>query len=171
MRRAVCPGSFDPVTWGHLDVIGRAAQLFDEVVVAVGINPAKQHLFSPEERIEMLREACAAHPQVTVTSFSGLLTAFCQAQSASTIVKGVRGTDDVGYELQMAQMNHAQSGVETVFLPASAAHGFVASSLVREIAGLGGDVSAFVPAPVLARLSARLAERGAQHAAPGDLPG
>ena len=158
MRRAVCPGSFDPVTHGHVDIVRRAAGLFDEVVVAVGVNRSKNRLFTPEERMEMLAEACADLPQVRVAGFTGLLTTFCQEQGAHAVVKGLRAGSDFDYELQMAQMNSALTGIETVFLPTTPAYSFLASSLVKEVATLGGDVSALVPPSVLARLTARLGE-------------
>ena len=156
MRRAVCPGSFDPVTNGHLDVIGRASRLFDEVVVAVGVNKSKNRLFTPEDRIAMLREAVAPHGNVVVAGFAGLLTDFCVERGAVAIVKGLRAAGDFEYELQMARMNARLASVETVFLPASPEHSFLASSLVKEVAALGGDVSGLVPAPVHDRLLAAL---------------
>ncbi|HYO41524.1 MAG TPA: pantetheine-phosphate adenylyltransferase [Nocardioidaceae bacterium] len=159
MRRAACPGSFDPVTNGHVDIIDRASRLFDEVVVAVGVNSSKRRLFSPQERIDMLAEASAGRDNVTVTGFDGLLTDFCREREVQTIVKGVRAGGDFDYELQMAQMNARLSGVETVFLPTSPSYSFLASSLVKEVAALGGDVSGLVPAFVLDRLTARIAER------------
>jgi pantetheine-phosphate adenylyltransferase len=161
VRRAVCPGSFDPVTHGHIDIVGRAARLFDEVVVAVGVNASKNRLFTAEERIEMLREVCADMANVTVSSFSGLIVDFCREIDAPAIVKGLRGGNDYEYELPMAQMNAHLSGVETVFVPTTAALGYVSSSLVKEVAAFGGDVSGLVPDAVLARLTARLAERSA----------
>ena len=156
MRRAACPGSFDPVTNGHLDIIGRASRLFDEVVVAVGVNQSKNRLFSPEERIEMLTDAVAAHDNVVVAGFSGLLTDFCLEREVVAIVKGLRAAGDFDYELQMAQMNASLAPVETVFVPTSPEHSFVASSLVKEVAGLGGDVAGLVPAAVHDRLLAAL---------------
>lgn len=161
MRRAVCPGSFDPVTHGHIDIVTRAAKLFDEVVVAVGVNASKNRLFSAEERLEMLREACAGMANVTVSSFSGLIVDFCRDIDAQAIVKGLRGGNDYEYELPMAQMNSHLTGVETVFVPTTAALGYVSSSLVKEVATFGGDVSGLVPDAVLERLTARLAERRA----------
>ncbi len=156
MRRAACPGSFDPVTHGHLDVIGRAARLFDEVVVAVGVNPSKNRLFGPEDRIAMLTDAVAPWGNVVVEGFTGLLTAFCTRRGVVVVVKGVRAAGDVDYELQMAQMNATQAPVDTVFLPTSPQHGFLSSSLVKEVAALGGDVSGMVPAGVHDRLLAAL---------------
>lgn len=159
MRRAVCPGSFDPVTKGHLDVFTRAAGLFDEVVVAVGVNPSKNRLFDAEERLEMLEQAVADLANVRVAGFTGLLTDFCVAHDVGAIVKGLRAAGDFEYELPMAQMNAHLAGVETVFIATDPAHAFVSSSLVKEVAGLGGDVAAFVPPFVLERLQARLAAR------------
>lgn len=165
MRRAVCPGSFDPVTHGHLDIIGRAARLFDEVVVAVGVNQSKTRLFSPEERMEMLREACADLPNVRVAGFTGLLTTFCLEHEVDAIVKGLWAVSDFDYELQMAQMNASLAPVETVFVPTSPEYSFLASSLVKEVARFGGDVSALVPPAVHERLTRRLAEVAARSAA------
>jgi pantetheine-phosphate adenylyltransferase len=145
VRRAVCPGSFDPVTHGHLDVIGRAATLFDEVVVGVGVNPSKSRLFTPDERLDMLRRSCADWSNVRVAGFSGLLTDFCRAEGIAAIVKGLRAVSDFDYELQMAQMNASLTDVETVFMPTSPEWSFLASSLVKEIAQFGGDVSGLVP--------------------------
>ena len=159
MRRAVCPGSFDPVTNGHLDIVGRAAQLFDEVVVAVGVNASKKRLFTPEERMAMLRRACGPWGNVRVDSFSGLLTDFCRAHDVRAIVKGLRAVSDFDYELQMAQMNASLAEVETVFVPTSPEWSFLASSLVKEVATFGGDVSGLVPDFVRDALVARLAEQ------------
>jgi pantetheine-phosphate adenylyltransferase len=161
VRRAACPGSFDPVTNGHIDIIGRAASLFDEVVVAVGVNKSKNRLFSAEERIDMLTEAVSPWDNVVVAGFTGLLTDFCREHGASAIVKGLRAVSDFDYELQMAQMNASLSEVETVFVPTSPEYSFLASSLVKEVASFGGDVSSLVPEHVLVRLKARLAERPA----------
>ena len=160
MRRAVCPGSFDPPTLGHLDIVARATALFDEVVVAVGVNASKRRLFSPEERIAMLEQLCADLGNVRVEGFSGLLTEYCREQDAQAVVKGLRAGADFDYELQMAQMNFHLTGVETVFLPTSPQHSFVSSTLVKEVASLGGDVSALVPADVLPLLEERLARPG-----------
>lgn len=159
MTRAVCPGSFDPVTNGHLDIIRRAAAIFDELVVATGTNPSKSRLFDPEARLAMLREVCADVPNVTVMGFTGLIVDFCREIDATAIVKGLRGGNDYEYELPMAQMNSHLTGVETVFLSTNAAWGYVSSSLVKEVATLGGDVSALVPPSVHARLTARLGQR------------
>ena len=157
MHRAVCPGSFDPVTLGHLDIVGRASNLFDEVVVAVGVNPSKSRMFSAEERIEMLERACAGFGNVRVGSFTGLLTDFCRTNDVQAIVKGLRAVSDFDYELQMAQMNASLAdGVETVFVPTAPEYSFLASSLVKEVARFGGDVSRFLPDFVNDAVTARL---------------
>jgi pantetheine-phosphate adenylyltransferase len=156
--RAVCPGSFDPVTHGHLDIIDRTARLADEVIVAVGGNMAKNALFTPEERVEMLEDACAAWDNVSVMPLSGLLVAFCAAHGANVISKGVRAAD-FDYELQMAQMNRSLTGVETILLPADPKWAFVSSSLVREVATLGGDVSGFLPTEVAKLTTSRVHAR------------
>ena len=163
MRRAVCPGSFDPVTNGHIDIIERAAGLFDEVVVAVGVNKSKNRLFTAEERMEMLEQTCAGFGNVRVAGFTGLLTTFCEQEGIQAIVKGLRAVSDFDYELQMAQMNASLTDVETVFVPTSPEYSFLASSLVKEVASYGGDVSGLVPAPVHARLVARLGEVAARQ--------
>lgn len=160
--RAVCPGSFDPVTHGHLDVIKRTADLFDEVVVAVGANMSKTALFTPQERTAMLEAACADWPGVTVQLFSGLLVDFCRQQGITVISKGLRG-GDFDYELAMAQMNRQLTGVDTVFLPTDPRWSYVSSSLVREVATLGGDVEAFLPSPVADQTRRRVAERLLAH--------
>jgi pantetheine-phosphate adenylyltransferase len=150
------------VTNGHIDIIRRASSLFDEVVVAVGVNKSKTRLFTAEERIAMLREVTADLANVSVDSFTGLLTTFCEERGAHAIVKGLRAISDFDYELQMAQMNSSLAAVETVFVPTSPEYSFLASSLVKEVATFGGDVSALVPHAVQGRLAARLAERRAQ---------
>jgi pantetheine-phosphate adenylyltransferase len=156
MRRAVCPGSFDPVTNGHLDIIGRAAGLFDEVIVGVLINNTKTSLFTIDERIDMLRQATVKYGNVRVESFHGLLVDFCRAQGAEIVIKGVRAVSDFDYELQMAQMNIGLSGVETLFMPTNPLYSFLASSLVKDIVKWGGDASAYVPDFVGERLVTRL---------------
>ena len=159
MRRAVCPGSFDPVTNGHVDVFARAAALFDEVTVAVLINKTKSSMFTVDERIEMLRDVVAPYPNVKVDSFHGLLVDYCQARDIAAIVKGLRAVSDFDYELQMAQMNHRLAGVETLFVSTNPLYSYLSSSLLKEIATYGGDVSGLVPETVLARLGERIAER------------
>jgi len=156
MRRAVCPGSFDPVTNGHLDIIGRASRLFDEVIVAVLVNESKQGLFTIDERLDMLREVVKPYRNVRVESFQGLLVDFCRAQQASVVVKGLRAVSDFDYELQMAQMNIGLAGVETLFMPTNPQHSFLSSSLVKDVAKWGGDVSSHVPEVVARRLADRL---------------
>ena len=152
MRRVVCPGSFDPVTNGHLDIIGRAAGLYDEVVVAVLINISKNSLFTVDERVEMLREVTEGYGNVKVERFHGLLVDFCGANGISAIVKGLRAVSDFEYEMTMAQMNYSLAGIETLFMTTNPLYSFLRSSLVREIAKYGGDVSGLVPAAVLERL-------------------
>ncbi|PUA80811.1 pantetheine-phosphate adenylyltransferase [Nocardioides currus] len=159
MHRAVCPGSFDPVTHGHLDVIEKAAKLFDEVIVGVGVNQSKSRLFAPDERMDMLTRACAGWDNVRVDGFTGLLTDFCLQHDIDAIVKGLRAVSDFDYELQMAQMNSSLAPVETVFVPTSPEWSFVASSLVKEVATFGGDVTGLVPDFVRDLLVERLAER------------
>ena len=156
MRRAVCPGSFDPVTNGHLDIISRAARLFDEVIVAVLVNQSKMGLFSIEDRLEMLGEVTRPYENVRLETFQGLLVDFCRAQDAMVVVKGLRAVSDFDYELQMAQMNIGLSGVETLFMPTNPVHSFLSSSLVKDVAKWGGDVSAHVPDAVARRLTQRL---------------
>jgi len=158
MRRAACPGSFDPVTLGHLDIIGRSALLYDEVLVAVGLNASKRRMFSFDERTEMLREATSQWDNVTVTSFDGLIVDFCKANGVQVIVKGLRAISDFDYELQMAQMNHGLQGVETMFMTTNPLYSFLSSSLVKEVATYGGDVSNLVPDVVHQRLLERLKE-------------
>ncbi len=159
MRRAVCPGSFDPPTNGHLDIVERASDLFDEVVVGVLVNKNKKSLFSVEERIAMLTEVVSPFPNVTVDSFHGLLVDYCRANDVRAIVKGLRAVTDFDYELQMAQMNKQLSGVDTLFMSTSPEWSFVASSLVKEVATYGGDVAHLVPDLVHRRLLERIAER------------
>lgn len=142
---AVCPGTFDPVTNGHLDIIGRTSTAFEAVIVGVLKNPSKQPLFTAELRVAMLEEACAGLPNVTVTSFSGLLVEFARAQGQAVIVKGLRAVSDYEAEIQMAQMNHRLSGVETLFMPTNPKWSFLSSSLVKEVARFGGDVEGLVP--------------------------
>ncbi len=159
MRRAVCPGSFDPPTNGHLDVIGRASSLFDAIVVAVLVNKGKKGLFTVDERIEMLTEIAAPYPNVSVGSFDGLLVDYCREHDIRAIVKGLRAVTDFDYELQMAQMNQRLSAVDTLFMSTSPEYSFVSSSLVKEVATFGGDVAHLLPASVHRRLLDRIAER------------
>ena len=161
MSRAVCPGSFDPVTNGHLDVIGRVSAQFDEVVVTVTINPNKQGMFTIDERLEMLTEATSHLPNVTVDAWQGLLVDYARERGITAIVKGLRGANDFDYELQMAQMNHKLTGVDTLFVATNPVYSYLSSSLVKEVATYGGDVSEMLPGSVHDRLLARLAERAA----------
>jgi pantetheine-phosphate adenylyltransferase len=142
-RTALCPGSFDPPTNGHVDVIGRAASLFDRVVVAVIDNPSKRSMFSSAERSSLLEEIFG--DAIEVTSFRGLLVDHVRDVGADTVVKGLRTVEDYEYETQMAQMNHHLTGMETLFLPTRPQNRFISSSLVREVARLGGSVSGLVP--------------------------
>lgn len=159
MRRAVCPGSFDPVTNGHIDIVVRASKLFDEVVVAVLINKGKSNLFTVAERMELIREALSSCDNVTVESSHGLLVDFCRTRGIQAIVKGLRAVSDFDYELQMAQMNHRLAGVETLFMSTNPQYAFLSSSLVKEVATYGGEVSGLVPDNVLKELKERLADR------------
>jgi pantetheine-phosphate adenylyltransferase len=159
MRKSVCPGSFDPITNGHLDIIERASKLFDEVVVAVLINKSKANLFTVEERIELIKDATAGCENVTVESSHGLLVNFCRARGIQSIVKGLRAVSDFDYELQMAQMNHRLAGVETLFMSTNPQYAFLSSSLIKEVATYGGDVSGLVPDVVWKRLRERLADQ------------
>ncbi|MFD3506822.1 pantetheine-phosphate adenylyltransferase [Nocardia sp. NPDC058666] len=159
MAAALCPGSFDPVTNGHLDVFVRAAAQFDAVIITVNVNPKKQGMFTVEERMELLREAVAHLPNVRVASWQGLTVDFAKQEGVSAIVKGLRDAGDFGYELQMAQMNHKLAGVDTFFIATNPSLSFLSSSLVKEVAALGGDVSDMLPPAVHKRLLDRLAER------------
>jgi pantetheine-phosphate adenylyltransferase len=153
---ALCPGTFDPVTNGHVDIVQRAAGLFDRVVVAVVENPAKEPLFPAAERVEMLRESLAGLANVQVESFTGLLVDYARTRGVGVIVKGLRAVSDFDYELQMAQMNRHLGEVETCFVPTSPRWSYLSSSLVKEIARFDGDVSGLVPEQVLRRLKERL---------------
>jgi pantetheine-phosphate adenylyltransferase len=161
VHKAVCPGSFDPVTNGHLDIVSRASKLYDEVTVAVLVNKSKSGLFTLDERMDMVRETTAEYGNVVVEAFHGLLVDFCRARQIPVIVKGLRAVSDFDYELQMAQMNHSLAGVETLFLSTNPLYSFLSSSLVKEVATYGGDVSGLVPKTVLRRLTDRL-ERDSQ---------
>jgi pantetheine-phosphate adenylyltransferase len=156
VHKAACPGSFDPVTNGHLDIVGRASKLYDEVTVAVGVNKIKSGMFTLEERMDMVRETTAGYGNVVVDFFDGLLVDFCRARGIPVIVKGLRAVSDFDYELQMAQMNHGLAGVETLFLSTNPLYSFLSSSLVKEVAAYGGDVSGLIPETVLKRLVRRL---------------
>jgi len=159
MSGAVCPGSFDPVTLGHIDVFERAATQFDEVLVAVLVNPKKSGMFDADERIAMITEACAHLPNLRVEAGQGLGVDFVKARGFTAIVKGLRTGTDFEYELQMAQMNKHIAGVDTFFVATNPQYAFVSSSLAKEVAGLGGDVSALLPDSVNRRLQAKLTGR------------
>jgi pantetheine-phosphate adenylyltransferase len=159
VRRCACPGSFDPVTNGHLDVLARASGLFDEVVVPVMVNKAKRGgLFDLDDRMRMLEEVTADLPNVVVTSFEGLLVDFCATHGIPVVVKGLRAVTDFDYELQMAQMNMRMTGLDTFFVATSPQHAFLSSSLVKEVARFGGDIEGLVPEVVLQRVRERLPE-------------
>jgi pantetheine-phosphate adenylyltransferase len=153
---ALCPGTFDPVTNGHVDIIERAGQQFDRVVVAVLENPAKLPLFGVDERVAMLEEATTSLDGVEVEAFSGLLVEYARRVGARVIVKGLRAVTDFEYEIQMAQMNRRLGGVETFFMTTAPTWSYLSSSLVREVAGFGGDVRGLVPPAVLERLHRKL---------------
>lgn len=155
----MCPGSYDPVTNGHLDIIERASRQFDEVTIAVLINKSKKTLFSVEERLEMLREVTAGYSNVRIDSWHGLLVDYCKANDIGAIVKGLRAVSDFDYELQMAQMNQRLSGVETLFMSTNPIYSFLASSLIKEVATYGGDVSELLPPTIEQRMLERIAER------------
>lgn len=160
MRSALCPGSFDPVTNGHLDVIERAAGLFERLYVTVFVNSDKSPLFDPQERMDMLREATGHLPTVVVDSASGLLVQYARAHGATVVVRGLRAVSDFEYELAMAEMNKRLYGdLETLFMMTRPAHSYLSSTLVREVARWGGDVSGLVPAGVAERLARKF--RGA----------
>lgn len=158
MTRAACPGSYDPPTLGHLDIIGRTARLFDEVHVLVGSNTSKSGLFSPAERVELLADACADLAHVTPRSFNGLLVDYCREHAVDCVVKGFRAAPDVDYEMQMAQMNARMTGVDTLLMPAAPQWSYVSSSLVREIARFGRDISEFTTPAIAARTAERTQE-------------
>lgn len=154
MRRAVCPGSFDPLHNGHLEIIARACNLFDEIIVAVSTNPAKSYRFTLEERLQMTRETLSALRGITIEAMGeGLLAEFCRRHGADAIVKGVRTSADFTFEVPMATMNRHLTGVETVFLAADAAYVHLSSTLLKEVASLGGDISGFVPRSVYRRMT------------------
>ncbi len=157
--RAIFPGSFDPITNGHLDVIHRAMGLFDELIVAVGRSPVKNQLFTPQERVEMIAELIGDLPNVSVESFEGLTVQYAAQRQAGVILRGLRSLTDVQYEFQLAMTNRAVAGIETVFIMTSERYGFTSSTLIREIASLGGDLSNLIPENVSRRLKERLGKR------------
>ena len=160
---AVCPGSFDPVTNGHVDVIERAAVHFDRLTVACLRNVGKQPLFDLDQRLELLVSATAHLPDVEIDSFDGLLVDYCRQRGISIVVRGLRAVSDFESELEMAQMNHRLAGVETFFVATSPVHSFLSSTLVKEVARFGGDVASFVPAAVHDRLRATFAQEAQAH--------
>jgi pantetheine-phosphate adenylyltransferase len=153
--RAIFPGSFDPITNGHLDVINRGIKLFDEMIVAVGKSPLKNQLFTPEERVEMIAELIRGIPGVSVESFNGLTVEYAKVKKADVILRGLRSLTDVHYELELAMTNRSVAGIETVFIMTTEQYGFISSTLIREVASLGGDISNMVPAGVNKRLQER----------------
>ncbi|WP_433326763.1 pantetheine-phosphate adenylyltransferase [Spirillospora sp. CA-294931] len=156
MRRVVCPGSFDPVTNGHLDIISRASRLYDEVVVAVLINKNKQSLFTVDERVDMIAQVTKEYGNIKVDKFYGLTVDYCKKRGIPVIVRGLRAVSDYEYELQMAQMNHRIAGVETLFMATNPLYAFLSSSLMKEVVRFGGDISGLVPDSVHERLVERL---------------
>jgi pantetheine-phosphate adenylyltransferase len=158
MTKACCPGSFDPITRGHIDIIERAAGVFDEVIVAVSegsSNPSKRAMFTTEERMELISEVTTHIDGLKIATFNGLLVDFCREQGANVVVKGLRAVTDFDYEMQMAQMN-ARMGVETMFVATSPKFSYLSSSLMKEVIALGGDISGLVPEVVEQRLKERL---------------
>jgi pantetheine-phosphate adenylyltransferase len=156
---ALCPGTFDPVTYGHIDIFQRASACFDSVVVAVLENPAKEPLFTIDERVAMLKEGVAELSNVEVASFSGLLVDYAKSRGINVMVKGLRAVTDFDFELQMAQMNRELADAETFFVPTSPRWSYLSSSLIKEVVRFGGDVSKLVPPFVLDRLEEKLAGR------------
>lgn len=154
--RAIFPGSFDPITNGHLDVINRAMKLFDELIIAVGRSPIKNPIFTPEERVEIIAELTADMPGVSVESFDGLTVEYAARKKADVILRGLRSLTDVHYEFKLAMTNRSVAGIETIFVMASAEYGFTSSTLIREVAAMGGNVSNLIPETVYKRLQQRL---------------
>ncbi|MHC4156316.1 MAG: pantetheine-phosphate adenylyltransferase [Planctomycetota bacterium] len=154
--RAIFPGSFDPITNGHLDVVHRGMRLFDELIIAVGRSPVKNQLFTPEERVQMISELAADMPGVSVESFEGLTVEYAARKEADVILRGLRSLTDVHYEFQLAMTNRAVAGIETVFIMTSEQYGFTSSTLIRQVAALGGDVSKLIPKSIYALLQQRL---------------
>lgn len=156
--RAIFPGTFDPITNGHLDVINRGIKLFDELIVAVGRSPVKNPLFSPEERVEMITELVADIQGVSVEDFGGLTVEYAAKKKADVILRGLRSLTDVQYEFQLAMTNRSVAGIETIFVMTSEQYGFTSSTLIREVASLGGDVSNLIPKIIYNRLQQKLAK-------------
>jgi pantetheine-phosphate adenylyltransferase len=160
--RAIFPGSFDPITNGHLDVINRGIKLFDELIIAVGRSPIKNQLFTPEERVEMITEIIEQRNMtgVLVESFDGLMVEYATGKKADVVLRGLRSLTDVQYEFQLAMTNRAVAGIETIFIMTSEQYGFTSSTLIREIASLGGDLSNLIPENIQDRLKQKIAARG-----------
>jgi pantetheine-phosphate adenylyltransferase len=158
--RAIFPGSFDPITNGHLDVVQRGIRLFDDLIIAVGRSPQKNELFNPDERVEMIKELVKDMPGVMVESFNGLTVEYAASRGATVILRGLRNLTDVQYEFQLAMTNRAVAGIETIFVMTSEQYGFTSSTLIREVASLGGDVSNLIPMSVYERVKKKLAIRG-----------
>lgn len=158
--RAIFPGSFDPITNGHLDVVSRGIKLFDELIIAVGRSPVKNQLFTPEERVEMIAELITNMPRVSVEAFEGLTVEYAARKKADVILRGLRSLTDVQYEFQLAMTNRAVAGIETIFIMTSEQYGFTSSTLIREVASLGGDLSNLIPKSVQERLKQRLGKNG-----------
>jgi pantetheine-phosphate adenylyltransferase len=159
--RAIFPGSFDPITNGHLDVIDRGMKLFDELIIAVGRSPIKNQLFTPEERVQMIKEIIQQRKMdgVSVESFDGLMVEYATKKKADVILRGLRSLTDVQYEFQLAMTNRAVAGIETIFVMTSEQYGFTSSTLIREVASLGGDISNLIPENVYDRLRQRFKKR------------
>ena len=153
--RAIFPGSFDPITNGHLDVISRGMKLFDELIVAVGRSPLKDQLFTPEQRVEMITELIKDMPGVSVEGFNGLTVEYARQKKANVILRGLRSLTDVNYEFELAMTNRSVTGIETIFVMTTEQYGFISSTLVRQVASLGGDISNLVPENVYRRLRER----------------
>jgi pantetheine-phosphate adenylyltransferase len=153
--RAIFPGSFDPITNGHLDVISRGMKLFDELIVAVGLSPQKDQLFTPEQRVEMIAELIKDMPGVSVEGFNGLTVEYARQKKANVILRGLRSLTDVNYEFELAMTNRSVTGIETIFVMTTEQYGFISSTLVRQVASLGGDISNLVPENVYRRLRER----------------
>lgn len=160
--RAIFPGSFDPITNGHMDVIHRGINLFDELIVAVGQSPAKDPLFTQQERVNMIAELVSEMPRVRVESFEGLMVEYALKNNIDVILRGMRSLTDVQYEFRLAMTNRAVAGLETVFIMTSAEYGFTSSTLIREVVGLGGNVTNLIPEPIYEKLKKRISERKQQ---------
>ena len=158
---AIVPGSFDPITYGHIDIIKRSSELFDEIIVAILVNPDKKYLFSLDERVEMIEETIKDIPNVRVDAFSGLLVNYAKKVGSSVIVRGLRAVSDFEYEMQLTFMNKAlDEGIETFYMMANTQYSFISSSIVKGVSGFGADLSKFVPKNVEERLEKKMKERG-----------